>query len=479
MWTFFLILAILQQLTLLPRLDNWQNKLQVRTILSFLLVLAVTGGAPHGAAAQTRSAKQPAAPKPSAPKPTAPETFPIDAIHIEGNEAYVTEAVIALTGLRIGSPASREVFEAARDRLLAAEVFSSVGFRYQPGPAGGYEVTLEVAEIEQRFPFRFARIPAEDAALRERLRKTLPLYTEEIPATNGVLDRYGKAIREYLEARGTPMEIAARVTADRPEELFVLFYPKGFLPVVAEVYFRGNEVILTPVLQNTIARVAVGSEYREERFRELLERNIRPLYEERGRVRVKFPKLEAKEAANADGLAVTVDVEEGEVYQIGEVTFEGVGDAEAEVRKSAGFKDGDLASAPRIEAAIERVKAGFHHGGHMKVAASFERDIDDENKKVNYTIRLDPGPQYRFGRLFVKGLDILGEAEIKRIWGLDPGKPFQSGYPDFFLEHVREQRLFENLGRTRAILTPNHDDLTVDVTLEFSTEPRQPKGVLK
>lgn len=418
---------------------------------------------------------------PASPAPPAARVFPIEAISIEGNEVYPTEAVVALTGLKVGEPASKEIFEAARDRLLAAEIFSSVGFRYEPGPSKtGYAVTFEVVEIEQRFPFRVAGLPGDEKPLREYLRQKLPLYTEEIPATKGVLDRYGAAIREYLAENGVEVEeIRSRVTADRPEELFVLFFPKGSLPVVAEVHFRGNQAIQTPVLQNTIARVAVGSEYREERFRELLDRNIRPLYEARGRVRVSFPKLETSPAKGADGLAVTVDVEEGETYTIGEVTYEGVGGALEDVRKSAGIKGGDLAAAPQVEAALERIAAGFRNAGHMKVKVAHERSIDDENKQVNYVIRVEPGPRYMFGKLFVKGLDILGEAEIKRIWGLDPGKPFQAAYPDFFLAQIREQRIFENLGETRAILSPDDANLTVDVTLVFSAPARERKGILR
>jgi outer membrane protein assembly factor BamA len=447
-----------------------------KQILCFAVLAGLTVA---GASSQTARKSKKGAPAP--PAPPATRVFPIEAVFVEGNAAYSTEAIVGLTGLRLGEPGSKEVFEAARDRLLAEEIFSSVGFRYEPGPSGtGYAVTFEVVEIDQRFPFRVAGLPGDEKSLREYLRRKLSLYTEEIPATKVVLDRYGAAIREYLAANGVEVEeIRSRVTADRPDELFVLFFPKGSLPVVAEVHFRGNQAIPTPILQNTIARVAVGSEYREERFRELLDRNIRPLYEARGRVRVSFPKLETRPADGADGLAVTVDVEEGETYYIGEVAYEGVGSAGEGVRKSSGLKSGDLAAAPQVEAALERVASGFRNAGHMKVAVTHERSIDDENKKVNYVIRVDPGPQYAFGQLFVKGLDILGEAEIKRLWGLDPGKPFQASYPDFFLAQVREQRIFENLGETRAILSPNDAKLTVDVTLEFSAPARQRKSILK
>jgi hypothetical protein len=69
--------------------------------------------------------------------------------------------------------------------------------------------------------------------------------------------------------------------------------------------------------------------------------------------------------------------------------------------------------------------------------------------------------------LDIKGLDLIGEPAIRKIWGLKPGKPFNAEYPDYFLNNVREQGLFDGLKQTRAETKLDDKALTADVTLYF------------
>jgi hypothetical protein len=45
-------------------------------------------------------------------------------------------------------------------------------------------------------------------------------------------------------------------------------------------------------------------------------------------------------------------------------------------------------------------------------------------------------------------------------------------YPDFFLERVREDHVFDNLQNTRAATSINEEERTVDVTLFFNERKR-------
>jgi outer membrane protein insertion porin family len=80
------------------------------------------------------------------------------------------------------------------------------------------------------------------------------------------------------------------------------------------------------------------------------------------------------------------------------------------------------------------------------------------------------------GKLTIVGLDLDGEAEMRRIWGMKEGRPFNPDYPQQFLKGVREQGLFDNLGETKANTKTNENDHSVDVTLTFGGAPPQPKG---
>jgi outer membrane protein insertion porin family len=408
--------------------------------------------------------------------PSQPPVWPIRSLAVEGNRIYPAERILELTGLKIGQPGDQKTFEQARDRLLATGVFETVGFRFGPAPSrDGYAVVFEVAEIEQVYPIRFEFLEADPAQLRAWLKSAEPLFSDKIPGTKEVIARYAAAIEAYLKQKGRQEKITGELTADKPDELYVMFRPAGALPVVADVDFTGNKVIPAGVLRQAIRGVAIGSRYTEPRFRELLETSIRPLYEARGRLRVAFPKISSERApGDVSGLKITVQVDEGETYSLGDVKVEGTASMNQELLKVAALKIGDLANFEEVRAAIERVNARLRHEGYLKAATRSERRFDDDKKTVDLVLVVDPGPQYRFGNLRIEGLDVNAEYEIRRIWGLKEGEAFPADYPQFFLDQVRERGIFDNLRETRSRIDVDDAKLTADVTLIFNPPKPNP-----
>jgi len=241
-------------------------------------------------------------------------------------------------------------------------------------------------------------------------------------------------------------------------------------PVVAEVQFKGNDVIQQTALQAAVAGAAVGVPFQEERFRQILDMSVRPLYEARSRIQVKFPRITAERAADVSGLRVTVEVEEGPPFDLGAVTVQPtVIDSDA-LLKAGRFKPGEPADFEAINAGIERMRTMVRRQGYLQAKAATERKINEAKKTVDVHVRIDPGERYTFGKLTVQGLDIQTEPVIRRIWTMKPGQPFNPEYPDFFLERVRQDGLFDNLGKTKATVKIDEESKTADVTLEFAGE---------
>jgi outer membrane protein assembly factor BamA len=90
---------------------------------------------------------------------------------------------------------------------------------------------------------------------------------------------------------------------------------------------------------------------------------------------------------------------------------------------------------------------------------------------VNLVLRIDEGPQFLFGTLHIEGLDLNGEAAIRKMWTHKPDTPYNPEYPDYFLQQVREAGLFDNLGDTRAETKIDDKTHIVDVTLYFKYAP--------
>ena len=196
--------------------------------------------------------------------------------------------------------------------------------------------------------------------------------------------------------------------------------------------------------------VAIGVPYSEVRVRELLDANVRPLYEAKGRMRVAFPKLETEPAkGGVKGVILTVHVEEGPAYQFGTVGIARTVIPSDELLKIAGLKPKQPANFDAVTKAQEALKQRFRKSGYMEMTCTVERKIDDNDKKVDLVIRIEPGPQYRMGKLDVQGLDLFGEPAVKKLWALKEGSPYDENYPETFLTRIREEGYFDNLGKTR------------------------------
>jgi hypothetical protein len=89
---------------------------------------------------------------------------------------------------------------------------------------------------------------------------------------------------------------------------------------------------------------------------------------------------------------------------------------------------------------------------------------------------VDRGSQFTLRKLDIQGLDLIGEPAIRKMWKIEPGQPFQDGYPEAFLSRVREEGIFDNLGKTRAESNIDEATHTVDVTLFFSGAGTPTKG---
>ncbi len=436
--------------------------MMVRFLAVLLLLLPVQS------VAQTPAPK--AGRKASAKKAKAEVTqWPIESLAVEGNKNYTKEQILSVAGLKTGQLAGKSDFEAARDRLVATGRFETVGYRFAPNKdSTGYEASFQVVEVTPLYLVQFAGLPVKTAEIDAWLRSKDPLYGPQLPATAELLDRYTKLVQEFVTGKNATEKVAGKLLPTGPNQFAIVFRSAKPLPTIAQVTFTGNQVLPSTLLQNKISEVAIGFPYTEAGFRTLLDHAIRPLYDARGRASAAFPKITVDKAKDVDGLAVTVAVTEGPEFKLGEVVLAGNFAAKSvELLKIGKFKPGEVANFDEIAQGVERIKKRLNRQGYMHAGTTIERALNDKNKTVNVTIRIDEGPQFNFGRLTIEGLDLNGEAAMKKLWGLKEGKPFDADYPDYFLGRVREEGYFENLHNTKAAVKVDEPSHVVDVTLQF------------
>ncbi len=432
-----------------------------------LFVLMALLLSPPAPAVQKRPAR--------APKAAVQTAWPVESITITGNREYSREQILAVAGIKVGQVVGAKDVEAAQKRLLAAGVFDEVGVRFGPAAGGkGYAVSFELAEAGPLFPVRFEDLPASREELMKVLKQSDPFFGPKIPATEAIVNRYAKIIEDHLAGKD---KVVGKLAPDDAGQVSVVFRSATPLPAISRVRFTGNDVLPASALENAINAVAIGLPYAEKRFRQLLDANVRPLYEARGRVRVSFPEIQQEKDKDVSGVVLSVKVSEGPSYSLGEFSVDGTGVPSAQLLKAANLKKGDLFNIEQVQAAADRIEKRVRRDGFMGVKTTQERRVNDQAKTVDLTIHVTEGPRYLFGRLQIQGLDVISEPAIRKMWAIKPGDPFNADYPDYFLNRVKEDGVLDNLGETKAVVKTDEAGRTVDVTLIFSGEakPATPK----
>src|ERR1039458_2220425 len=322
------------------------------TRMKVWLILLLVTGAGFG---QTPTKRAPAKKAAAAKKEeAAPSKWPVETLTVEGNHNYTREQVLGVAGLKVGQMAGKAEFEAARDRLTATgmfetvgDKFETVGYKFEPGAnKKGFVASFQVTEVEPAYAVRFEELGVPDGEIEGALRAKDSLYSPaKLPATKLVIDRYTNWIQEFLAGKGLTEKIEGKVTPLGGEQFAIVFRPARNLPAVAQVTFQGNQVVTQGVLREAVHGMAIGSPYSEKGFRELLNNTVRPVYEQRGRVRLAFRGVRAEPVSDVEGVHVFVKIDEGQSYELGKVEIAGPSPVDGAVLIKAGdFKTGDVAN---------------------------------------------------------------------------------------------------------------------------------------
>ena len=403
--------------------------------------------------------------------------YPLRAVEIVGANNFDRDRIAALTGLELGQPVGKDDFDRALAKLDNAGVFETIQYKYAP-QGDGYAVTFTVQEVEQLYPVRVEGFDAPAEELMALLREKVPLFSERVPSTGTMALRIGNTLQQHWSEAGNESEIIGRLAPIEGGELAMLFQPESELQTIAFVTFEGSQAIHPLELQRIFNPTAMGEAYSRARLLELLHFNVRPLFEEKGRMDVKFEEASVEPDPGSAGLLVKVKVTDGPDYKYGTVQKPEVfGLPEDTVDKIFRFDPGDPVDMKRVREAQAELDERYRRNGFLHADTKLETKVDHEAHTVDLAWTVNPGPQYTMRKLIIKGLDILSEPVVRKRWGMQIGDPFDAHYPGYFLDRIRAEQMFDNLENTKWSQEIDETTKTVQVTLVFEGKKPEKSGI--
>jgi outer membrane protein assembly factor BamA len=214
-----------------------------------------------------------------------------------------------------------------------------------------------------------------------------------------------------------------------------------------------------------MAKVAMDQEYTERDFRRKLEFNLRPLYDELGRLTAAFPSVKMADAGGG-AVAVTAAIDEGPVWRLGKVVLAGDALPLADMHDAARFAYGAPANWKQFMASVNKMEQVLRSDGYITVSSKPARAFHESDPVVDVTVEVRKGPQFLFGELHIEGLDEGTEKRLAALWTLPGGAPMNQLYIDEFVHSA--MNLLRGKFRTFSSGMNIHKGANVvDVTLKF------------
>jgi outer membrane protein insertion porin family len=435
----------------------------------------------------------------------------VEDVQVEGNRRLRPEDILYHVQTRKGDVYNPEQVQRDLQALLNLSFFDKTDTRViiqDPGPQGGVVVIFHVKELPviRDLTFKGLSSVGEADVLKEFREKNIGVYKESTydPVK---INNAKRVIKELLSEHGHPnATIDVKVEEISQTSVGLTFdVDEGERVRVVEIEFTGNQHFSNGELRGAMKLVKEAgliSRFRGEDILHLekldydLNKNVRdymtskgylearfgePKVESLGEKRTGFPLLPLPIISSVDeGLRVTVPVNEGRLYHLGQIKIEGNSIYSEEViRQVIGLKTGDIANGERIRKALyEDLKNLYGRAGFLEyepdIAPDFKPDPQHPDQGIaDFTITITEGKQFTLRRLEFHGNTYTRDNVLRREVAVNEGDIFDKSLWEFSVLKLNQLGFFNPIDKDKdAEFKTNEETGTVDVDLRVEERGR-------
>jgi len=402
-------------------------------------------------------------------------------IEVQGLEHLTVDEVIATSGLKTGGPLSVAELDAAGQKLVDSGLFTKVGYRTT---SKGNQVTV-IFQVKERSggqsPVVFDNfVWFTDDELIAAIKRQVPSFVGTASDAGNMAENIKHALENLLKEHhidGT-VDYGAEQAGLNSEKQEHVFSVSGVPIPICSLRFPGAKNVSEEKLVMS-SRQLTDNNYSLKSAIAFSTFALLPIYREAGQLRARFAKPVTKLEPSAKcqgGVELTIPVEEGAVYLWEKAEWTGNEALLAsDLNAALGMKNGDVANGVKIDKGLLEVSRRYGHTGHLDVKVDAEPELNDSTNRLSYKIIVKEGPQYKMGKLTIKGLDEEDANSLQERWKLRNGEVFDTSYTDrFFRTDAREPmakimsaRQAQRKAPPEIKFTRNELNMNADVIIEF------------
>ena len=341
----------------------------------------------------------------------AQKKFPPQAIRFQGAPQYTQEELLAAAGLKPGTRLNSAQLKAHARQLNDTGLFKEVKLT---SDSKGLLFTLTLAS--QLFPMHLENVPLTpgnevDVKLHERF----PLYRSLLPASGSMVEGICRTFEEMLAANGAKVRVQAALTSGLgPQKLTAV----NFTVVSPAVHIGPIQLAgISPIMQakaSLLASGQTGNSFDTAGTPIDLKHFFEDLYQDQGYAAVQVDVARVDHLIVSDqsvDVPYTITVKEGRIYKLGTIDFPaGALVARADVEKIVS-KEPPGSGRP-LDLFILAVRDAHSAKGYLDCSVVKHPHLDEATHVVNYSLEIDPGPQYRLASVKFEGAPDVMAAKL-------------------------------------------------------------------
>ncbi len=342
------------------------------------------------------------------------------------------------------------------------------------GPAGDNDSPSNEKTVALKFE---GLINVNESDLRKSLHDQHVRFPQDPISERDLVVEAANSIKQYLVTSGYRYAIVDARAEHLNDKTWTLIFSvnEGPQPPIAEFRFEGNSVFPSQVLAEQARQCMVGFQrdfYDADVFDYCLRRLDYFAYRQ-GYLQARFhdPKVIDTEA----GVVISLKVEEGVLYRLGEIKIEGSRFISPDqIRAMLSLKKGDAADGSRIsEWAYEALKKVYGESGYIQYTAEitprFRFTSDKSEGIADFEINIDEGRPFKLLKISFKSEPELSQKELRSLLLIHEGDPYNQALFDDSIRKLNDTGQFEPIDQVKdADFRTNEEAGLLEVVIKLT-----------
>ncbi|MFT5879521.1 MAG: outer membrane protein insertion porin family [Moritella sp.] len=404
---------------------------------------------------------------------TTSNNFIVEDIQVEGLQRVTLGAALMNIPLREGDSIGSSDVALAVKKLYASGNFEDIEL-YRDGATLIFKVT-ELPTISNVEFVGNEAIPEEQ--LKESLQASGIRVGEPIDRT--IIRSVEQGLQEFYYGAGRySAQINTIITPLPRNRVDIKFsFVEGKQAEIKQFNIIGNTIYSTAELKRLFDltddtpwwNFMADQPYQKQMLAGDLEK-LRSHYVDNGYIRFKTESTQVSMTSDKQGIYVTLQLDEGELYKLGHVTLTGnLLDKETQLRSLLSLRTGNLYSGASVTATENNLSRYLSQFGYAYPKVTTYPEINDDDHTVNLTISVEPGPRIYVRRINFSGNDVTKDEVLRREMRQMEGTWLSNQSIDRSKTRLNQLGFFETV-TTNTVRVPGEMDV-VDVNVQVKEQP--------